>query len=380
MLSLSYFNSASGEPNVLDLVLGDQSSSRLVTSCKVGSDIGADHLPVITTIRVHAQGPASQEKVEIIDKKKMASLISSEFENLEMSLNTKEDVDTFINRIESIFKDAKQKSKSQKKKRKRKLPPDILEWIRFRKDLMAKRTKASTEQERRNLSQQYNQANHKVKFLIQEFDKREIEYLATKVCQEKDTSKMWHLVNEFKRLNCETKKASLPIVKEDGSLTESDLEKGYEFSRHLRSVHQTPENPLFDQLFKKQIDDQIRVLEQENSNVGWTGEKTKTLDLKSFHLILDSTKAKSSPGEDEISYEVLKLCSEKVLKKICQLMNVCQKLGYFPSAWKNEKVVMIDKKTGTNQIDPFHFCLALEKSLSITFVMSCHSNFRTKTF
>ena len=46
----TYNSNSTGLSNVLDLVIGDQETSRLVQSCIVSGDIGSDHLPITTTL------------------------------------------------------------------------------------------------------------------------------------------------------------------------------------------------------------------------------------------------------------------------------------------------------------------------------------------
>ena len=59
--------------------------------------------------------------------------------------------------------------------------------------------------------------------------------------------------------------------------------------------------------------------------------------------LLSSTKTGSSPGEDLISYDILKQCSDICLQKICDLFNQSLKENIFPEAWKSAKLRMLLK-------------------------------------
>ena len=56
---------------------------------------------------------------------------------------------------------------------------------------------------------------------------------------------------------------------------------------------------------------------------------------------LQKCKNRSAPGEDQISYLILKNLYREQLSDIALIYNSCLKTGYFPMAWKQAKVVML---------------------------------------
>ena len=90
-----------------------------------------------------------------------------------------------------------------------------------------------------------------------------------------------------------------------GNLTVNTKEKCDEFSRHMNSVHQTPENPMFDNDFKRQLDSSMD--KQRNKS---TETSINPIQVAKLRELLSSTKSGSSPGEDSVSYDILKLCSD----------------------------------------------------------------------
>ena len=111
-------------------------------------------------------------------------------------------------------------------------------------------------------------------------------------------------------------------------------------SRSATSLHAilTPyirllKNQMFDVEFKREID---RSIEGQICTI--SAEATvDTIPISQIRELLCSTKSGSAPGEDCISYDVLKQCSDISLQKMCDLINQCLKENIFPRAWKSAK-------------------------------------------
>ena len=58
---------------------------------------------------------------------------------------------------------------------------------------------------------------------------------------------------------------------------------------------------------------------------------------------LQKCRNRSGPGEDQISYLILKNLDRTQLSNIALIFNSCLRTGYFPTAWKQAKVVMLPK-------------------------------------
>ena len=58
---------------------------------------------------------------------------------------------------------------------------------------------------------------------------------------------------------------------------------------------------------------------------------------------LQKCRNRSAPGEDQISYFILKNLDRENLSNIALIYNSSLKTGYFPNAWKQAKVVMLPK-------------------------------------
>ena len=139
----------------------------------------------------------------------------------------------------------------------------------LRKTLLHRRKKAPTDLIRMVLNKQYNRVNHLVQEQIKAFDEGEDERLATSICDASSTGEMWNIYNKYKNKNKQMVEPENPLKNPDDTFTANNIEKCNEFARHLRSVHQTPESHIFDNEFKKEIDEEKRNLPPilEDSNV-----------------------------------------------------------------------------------------------------------------
>ena len=141
-----------------------------------------------------------------------------------------------------------------------------------------------------------------------------MEKLSTDICETNDTSKMWNLFKKHRENHEDKSEPKSPLVTPAGLLTESEDEICKEFSRHLRLVHQTPPNPLFDESFKDRIDNEMQ--NDESHRTKANDQSIENVGIKSFRNLLSLTKTKSAAGEDGITYAVMKLCTDETIPQI----------------------------------------------------------------
>ena len=328
--SPTYISSSTGISNVLDMVIGDADTCNIVESCSVYGDVGSDHLPVITRLKIKCE---VTEKVKV-DLKLMAKTVDEKLKHCKLDV----DINSSIKKISQIVQEAKASSLKTYKCKQRLLPNEIMENICLRKSVMRNRKKAESDFVKRILTKTCNRLNHQIKNQIEEYDDMQAELLAEKISNS-DPNKMWQLFNDFKRKHRAIEEPDTPLITPDGSLASDNKEKCAEFARYLNSVHQTPDNPLFDMNFKAQIDEQINTEQRRSANTN----SIKKLYLPQFKQILKETKKNSAPGEDCISYDLMKLCADSTKQTFCNLLNECLTKNVFPNAWKEAKVRMVAK-------------------------------------
>ena len=328
--SPTYFSNATGLENILDLVIADQVGSRYMNSCYVEGDVGSDHLPVVA---------------ELCFRKEIAPRTKTHFSQWAKTVDTKlagfvapENIEDCIESLSKTFKEAKEQNTRTYVPKKRALPREIMDNIKLRKILLKNRKRAITDLAKRIITKQYNRVNHKIQEQIKNFEEERIQELAESVGNARNTYDMWKTFNRFKNSSRYAEEPEAPLIKPDGELTANIEERCAEFARYLSFIHQTPDDPLFDRNFKQEIDKEI----QEEEIVIDTGS-IPPIDLPQLNELLSETKAKSAPGDDSISYALLKKCSDNTKQIICNLFNKCLTENVFPNPWKKAKVRMLPK-------------------------------------
>ena len=329
--SPTYFSNASGLENVLDLVIADQSGSRLVESCFVEGDLGSDHLPVVARLNFGKQRLPTRELIDLVS---WAEEVDRRMEIFIAPDNIPDHIDS----INTIFMESKKLNTRSVTQKKRTLPREILLNISLRKSLLKNRRKTSSNLAKLVLTKQYNRINHKIQEQIRNLDEIRTQNLAESVGGAKTTYEMWQMFNRYKNNHRVVEEPEAPLAKPDGYLTSNNEEKCNEFARYLHSVHQTPDDPRFDQDFKREIDS---IIASESKVID--KESIPPINLEVFNGLLAESKTKSAPGEDGISYAILKKCSDNTKKVICDLMNRCLEENVFPTHWKKAKVRMVPK-------------------------------------
>ena len=133
----TYYSNATGLDNLLDLVLSDTEMNRIITDCTVSSDIGSDHLPVVTTLN-YKTSPTTRQ---IVNLKQWASNVDKRLSGYEESDN----VDNNIQAISDIFKETKKASTFTSKSFRRYLSLDVRQYINLRHSLLKCKKKAKSE-------------------------------------------------------------------------------------------------------------------------------------------------------------------------------------------------------------------------------------------
>ena len=106
---------------------------------------------------------------------------------------------------------------------------------------------------------------------------------------------------------------SNPVTKKDGTPTENDLEKAIAFAETLGEIHNTHKGPIFDDTFKKEVDDKIaenyHLFNPLASYVDEKGDENpimRHISISEIKKQPSKSKGRSAPGQDCIRYTVLK--------------------------------------------------------------------------
>ena len=121
-----------------------------------------------------------------------------------------------------------------------------MQYINLRRSLLKCKKKATTELRNKLITRQYNWINHIVQQKLKEYDEKALEKLASDICETDSLGNMWKLFNKYSNKEQQITEPESPLLRPCGNFTENLKEKCDEFAHHLNSVHQTPENQMFD--------------------------------------------------------------------------------------------------------------------------------------
>ena len=105
--------------------------------------------------------------------------------------------------------------------------------------------------------------------------------------------------------------------------------------------------------------DKFNPLKSHKAEIDDTHITLKEIDLDELEMHLKKCRCSSSPGEDAITYKVLKKCPNEVKLRLTNIYNKCLELGYFPTIWKEAIGVMIPKPNKDSSITTNHRPISL---------------------
>ena len=350
-----------GEPNILDLFICEPRSYHMVEECYVEEPIGSDHLPLIAHIVIPTnRNGFSQKTKTFFDANAFKEELSVELTQFDATCNSKSEVDQKLKQLTDMIQAQKAKHTQVKPWRHKRsyLPKEILSWIKTRKDLLKEMKKAQSPDVRRAFSRLYNRANNIVKDLLNEHDNSERERTILEMQYEKDSSKMWKKYNRLKEELQPSNATKRPLINENGEKISAPEDKAEIFAKRLENVHQTPRHPLFDHQFEEHINTFV----QQNENLFNEQEYPTNQEDDGHHMLqpittsdfkekLGMAKSSSAPGDDQVTYALLKQSPDILFTKLIMILNFCLQIGYFPKQWKAAKVVMV-QKPGKDHTNP----------------------------
>ena len=137
---------------------------------------------------------------------------------------------------------------------------------------------------------------------------------------------------------------------ENGNIATTNKLKAETFAASLGKIHQIIYDPNHD----LHIETEAKNFLNENKVVYQPLEKNRQeteddhpmlreISVPEISKTLQKCKNRSAPGEDQISYLILKNLDREQLSYIALIYNSCLRTGYFPLVWKQAKVVMLPK-------------------------------------
>ena len=340
-------------PNILDLAIVSGNLGP-ISSCKVGEDCGSFHLPIHVSINVGINKlPIKQIRpLKNIDCEEFKdSLREKEFNFSEESLNYNcENIDRAIcNLTDNIVStlDEVCPKKPTINRNWWKFTPEIAKLIKVKRKIR----RMLKEDPIPGLKPLYNKLNKLVREKINQQKQDKWKEFVSSIEAETNVSTFWNKFKSYSnsRLNPNLGKVT-NLVMENGNIAATNKLKADTFAESLGKIHQTYYDPNHDLNTETEARNFLsahkvvfKPLEQAKQETEDKHYMLREINVLEITKTLQKCRNRSAPGEDQISYLILKNLDIENLSNIALIYNSCLKTGYFPNAWKQAKVVMLPK-------------------------------------
>ena len=340
-------------PNMLDLAIVSGNLGP-ISSCKVGEDCGSFHLPIHVSINVGINKLPSKliKPLKNIDWEEFKdSLREKEFNFTEESLNYNcENIDRAICNLTDNIVSTLDKVCPKRPTINRnwwKFTPEIAKLIKVKRKIR----RMLKEDPIPGLKPLYNKLNKLVREKINQQKQDKWKEFVSSIEAETNVSTFWNKFKSYSnsRLNPNLGKVT-NLVMENGNIAATNKLKADTFAESLGKIHQTYYDPNHDLNTETEARNFLNAhkvvfkpLEQAKQETEDKHYMLREINVLEITKTLQNCRNRSAPGEDQISYLILKNLDRKNLSNIALIYNSCLKTGYFPNAWKQAKVVMLPK-------------------------------------
>ena len=340
-------------PNILDLAIVSGNLGP-ISSCKVGEDCGSFHLPIHVSINVGINKLPSKliRPLKNIDWEEFKdSLREKEFNFTEESLNYNcENIDRAIcNLTDNIVSTLDEVCPKRPTINRNwwKFTPEIAKLIKVKRKIR----RMLKEDPIPGLKPLYNKLNKLVREKINQQKQDKWKEFVSSIEAETNVSTFWNKFKSYSnsRLNPNLGKVT-NLVMENGNIAATNKLKADTFAESLGKIHQTHYDPNHDLNTETEARNFLsahkmvfKPLEQAKQETEDKHYMLREINVLEITKTLQKCRNRSAPGEDQISYFILKNLDRENLSNIALIYNSCLKTGYFPNAWKQAKVVMLPK-------------------------------------
>ena len=353
----------SGKEEALDIIISNRDAVSIFRNFWVGDDTGSDHYPIHTILQFknnQNEQKGQEQRVEWTDWKafqqKMLSLPSLS------TCTTSNDIDWTVEIITKQITQAFNTAcplRDKKGPAKCRFTPEIENKVKEKRCLRRQKNLAAARDdllEVRRLMTRINFLGNEIKKLQKQEAKKDLERHCESLNRENNPKKFFQIFKKISNplINTEpTPTNARKITDEWGNSARTSQEKATLFANRLGKVHQEPDFRGFNDGWKASVDrylsenDKIykinpisQYLDPEEGDDSSLLEEVSVGELKEN---LARCKSKSTPGLDGIKYSVIKRIPDGYLEEIAKVFSACLKVGYFPSAWKTAKTILIPK-------------------------------------
>ena len=345
-----------GTEQALDLVVCNFPALSYFVKFTVGPDVGSDHYPI--TVELNLSSYAVTKKVRNWKK--------ANWELFRESLNTfqsqktitAEDVDSVIDSLTTAIGNAIDKAcplVNARFSKSSNFTPVMLQIVKEKRSLRRQKCNAAKNGDRLEVIRLQKIINKKTKELKKLQMQRRREEL-TRKCHElnscKDSAKFFRLFDALTQSRG-SKPQSSTLKRDDGSKVMCDKEKSELFASHLEKCHRVSDYQGFNNGWRNSVEEYVhertmsfKVTKDHSYAEIEPGDDDPLVGQIHVEEILENLKKcknKSAPGEDTITYQMLKKVPKNILAILSSIFTTCLRIGYFPDNWKKASVSMLPK-------------------------------------
>lgn len=348
-------------PSTLDLLITN-TSIPIVNLCTLDRLI-SDHYPILCQI-----GTRHEETTNISYKYKLANwdayrqFIENNIGELAGHLNSSTEIDEAITKTTELITAARDFAVPRAIHREAlfKIAPDTLSAIRYRNKLRRNWQRCPVGPTRNQLKTAVNIIDKLIRDLVgRDRNRRWHEFMGR---VDDDTRKLWRLSRSLRG-----KRKSAPnVLRHEGARLISDTEKANAFAEVFKKAHTTTLNCSHPHDVK--IDNFTRKFARRN-------HFTDRVNVTSAELsgCLHALRPFKAPGNDGMQNVLLKNLPESGTKLLCKIFNSAIRLNFWPSSFKNAKVIPIPKPGKDDTLVASYRPISLLNTLAKLFEKIIHS-------
>lgn len=342
---------SNGYSDIVDYFIASRQIAALISDVYVGEDVGSDHLPLhlrlqlrcdIVRVPTRLVRPLAKCDWEVYRDRVHASIVAMDL----TGPITQRSIDAHCSGVTEAITLAIDEAcpKREVKVAVLRLSRDTCQLIKLKRKLRRK----SQRSEDITLRTSYNNISRQVTKAIKD-EKRQAWEQVTAGLNHLRGRDFWQ---KFRMLSgAAASRPRITRIRDDnGTMATSALATSEIFARGLQATHRTHEGPEFCQSTRGSIEASIRnsahlhqPMFTPTAEPGDLDPMADVIDVGEVIAALKKCRNRSAPGEDEISYQMLKECPISLLQSLATLFTSCLTVGYFPSSWKSAIGVMIPK-------------------------------------
>ena len=354
--SKTRYDPVTGKEQVLDLTICNSLMARNFVTWQVDEDIGSDHFPIraIFSIGSVTQRATTYRNVKDTDWEDFQNRL---IEVNQLPLTTAQEVENAVAALTAHILNAYHEACPLKTNRFKNKMPFTREMQAIVKEKRRLRREKAAARAREDaimvavLQKEINRRNNELKRLQKVFHKRSVMRKCRELNMEKDSRRFFQLFNSIKGI--ESQSSNSCKIKDGNDIAETDGEKADLFAKRLERLHQTREDSAFNSNWKRNIESYVEDHKQifqidmsstySQKEAGDEDLLLTPITMEEMNSCLKKCKNKSAPGDDGISYLMLKRLPKPVSLYLIKIFNSSFFLGYFPQPWKSAKIKMLPK-------------------------------------